>query len=100
MCSSRSRVVRPGWVRSEAGVWYLVIQSSDWDIDQRVTSSECLYRGKHCEYLPACYRSSCLQNFSPTSLLATSLSQHNKPIFINVNLPVSCSCFVHDFVFY
>ena len=45
-------------------------------------------------------RSSCVQNFSPTSLLATSLNQHNKPIFLTVDVPVSCSCFVQDFVFY
>ena len=56
MCSSRSRVVRPGWVRSEAGVWHVVVQSSHWAVNQLVSYSECLYRGKHCEYLPACYR--------------------------------------------
>ena len=100
MCSSRTRVVRPGWVRSSTGVWHVVVQSASWDISQLVRASECLYRGKHCEYLPACYRSSCVQNFSPTALLATSLSRRNKPTFITVDLPVSCSCFVHDFVFY
>ena len=56
MCSTRTRISRPGWVRSKAGVWYVVIQSSAWAIDQVVSSSHCLYRGKHCEYLPACYR--------------------------------------------
>ena len=56
MCSSRTRVVRPGWVRSSDGVWHVVVQSASWDISQLVRASECLYRGKHCEYLPACYR--------------------------------------------
>ena len=74
MCSTQTKVVRPGWVRSKEGLWYVVIQSSDWGVDQVsgersgifsigltvgaqvLTSSECLYRGKHCEYIPSCYR--------------------------------------------
>ena len=48
-------------------------------------------------------RSSCVQNYSPSTILTTSLpTSHslNSPTFINVKVPVSCSCFVKDFVFY
>ena len=34
MCSTQTRLVKPGWVRSKEGAWHLVIQSPDWGINQ------------------------------------------------------------------
>ena len=39
MCSTQTRLVRPGGGRSREGAWHVVIQSDDWGINQVEISS-------------------------------------------------------------
>ena len=60
-----------------------------------VKLESCLFRGRHCEYLPPCYKSSCLQLFSPFPVITVDPDQPDQPPAISlIPLPSACSCLV------
>ena len=94
----------PGWVRAPQG-WLLAVQGhvdqvqgllpSDEDVRQVVKLESCLFQGRHCEYLPPCYKSSCLQLFSPFPLISIDPNRPEQPpVIALIPLPSACSCLV------
>ena len=93
-----------GWVRAPQG-WLLAVQGhvdqvqgiipSDEDVPQVVKLESCLFQGRHCEYLPPCYKSSCLQLFSPFPLISIDPNRPEQPPAIAlIPLPSACSCLI------
>ena len=54
LCEAKTTFVKAGWVRSTQGVWMVALQMEGWE--QVVRTAKCIYKNRHCEYLPACYR--------------------------------------------
>ena len=94
----------PGWVRAPQG-WLLAVQGHvdqvqelvqvGEDVPQVVKLESCLFQGRHCEYLPPCYKSSCLQLFSPFPLISVDPNRPEQPpVIALIPLPSACSCLV------
>ena len=94
----------PGWVRAPQG-WLLAVQGHvdqvqelvqvGKDVPQVVKLESCLFQGRHCEYLPPCYKSSCLQLFSPFPLISVDPNRPEQPpVIALIPLPSACSCLV------
>ncbi|KAL7642305.1 UNVERIFIED_CONTAM: hypothetical protein RMT77_006866 [Armadillidium vulgare] len=99
VCESKVEYVRPGWARNLRGEWLAIINTDLFP--QVVRVEECKYANRRCEYLPPCYKSSCLQRYSFEKLLCVDpRSPDGRPIVDIFEIPNACSCFVENFIYY
>ncbi|KAK4317128.1 hypothetical protein Pmani_011762 [Petrolisthes manimaculis] len=99
VCESDVDYVRPGWAQNVRGEWVAILNTDKFP--QTIRVEVCRYGGKRCEYLPPCYKSSCVQRFSYVRLLSLSpYHPSHRPVVDVFQIPSACSCFVEDFVYF
>ncbi|XP_069959426.1 neurotrophin 1 isoform X3 [Cherax quadricarinatus] len=99
VCESTVEYVRPGWAQNLRGEWVAILNTDKFPQTMRVET--CSYGGKRCEYLPPCYKSSCVQRYSYVRLLCVDPYHPTlKPVVDVFQIPAACSCFVEDFTYY
>ncbi|XP_037071535.1 neurotrophin 1-like [Pollicipes pollicipes] len=93
VCESEVHYSRPGWARSLAGAWQLVINAPSYP--QVVRTERCRYEGRRCNFLPPCMSSVCVQRFAVVKMLCASpLNPFSRPRVQDVEIPSGCSCYV------
>ncbi|KAK3914595.1 Neurotrophin 1, partial [Frankliniella fusca] len=97
-CESEVAYLRPGWARNWKDQWVAVVNTDKFP--QMVRVETCKFLNQKCEFLPPCYKSSCVQRFAATRLLCVDpANPHQRPIIEVFEMPVACSCFVENFRF-
>ncbi|XP_076055324.1 neurotrophin 1-like isoform X2 [Oratosquilla oratoria] len=99
VCESRIQYIRPGWARNVHGRLQAILNTDKFP--QIIKVERCQYEGRRCEYLPPCYKSSCIQRTSYVKLVALDPEfSSQKPSVEVFEVPTACSCFVEDFTFF
>ncbi|XP_034240285.1 uncharacterized protein LOC117644777 [Thrips palmi] len=97
-CESEVAYLRPGWARNWKDQWVAVVNTDKFP--QMVRVETCKFLNQKCEFLPPCYKSSCMQRFAATRLLCVDpANPHQRPTIDVFEMPVACSCFVENFRF-
>ncbi|XP_043191843.1 uncharacterized protein LOC122365025 [Amphibalanus amphitrite] len=93
VCESEVRYSRPGWARTFAGLWQLVINTAA--LPQAVRIERCRYEGHRCNFLAPCMSSVCVQRFAVVKMLcADPRNPFVRPRLQDVRIPSGCSCYV------
>ncbi|CAL4158597.1 unnamed protein product [Meganyctiphanes norvegica] len=99
VCGSVVESARLGWAQNTRGQWLVVINTDKFP--QSVRIETCKYGGRRCEYLPPCYKSTCIQRSSYAKLIAIDPTRPSvRPRVETFLLPSACSCFVENFTYY
>ncbi|XP_046638489.1 uncharacterized protein LOC124316532 isoform X1 [Daphnia pulicaria] len=98
-CESDVVWLKLGWAHDVTGRNLLVVNTPRYPQIHRLET--CRYAGKHCEFLPPCYRSRCQQRYTHKHMIVIDPAQLSGGPFVDLlPLPSSCSCFVENFVYF
>ncbi|EEC13066.1 hypothetical protein IscW_ISCW008795 [Ixodes scapularis] len=99
VCRSEAVYLRIGWAKNWKGLWLTVVNTERFPQVTRV--EKCKYRGKPCDYMVPCYKSSCKQREMLFPLIAVNpYDPGQKPSIELFPIPSGCVCYVDDFRFH
>lgn len=92
VCDSVTQLIRVGWAMNTNGRWVVALNTPQYQ--QHVTEVICRYHsGAKCNYIPPCYRATCLQRYNTQKLLVIDPRvPHKGPFLSEFLFPSCCVC--------